>query len=492
MPSPLLFSDPSDAALAQRLSRQMRRGKLRRLHPGIYSTDLATAPEILVARHWLEIVSHLYPGAVLSHRSAVEGMPTAGRLTLTTAHRTRSTELPGLTLKLLQGPAAVTEEGLARDMPIGGLFLSSEPRRLLENLQPARGTQRKALGASWVEAYLERVAQSRGIAHLNALRDAARSLAEKLAWKAEFAVLDGLVGALLGTREAMHLKTPAGRARAQGLPYDATQLPLFDALFSRLNREPLEEFADRAIGDTARAHFAFFESYYSNYIEGTTFTVEEASDIVFRGHVAEGRPADAHDVLGTFQMAVHPQLRRQMPGSADELIAQARQLHGDVMAGRPETLPGHFKEQVNRAGSTTFVVPEAVEGTLREGWARIEAMKAPFARAAMTMFVLAEVHPFKDGNGRIARLMMNACLSAAGKTRIVVPTLFREDYLLALKALSQHAEAEPLVRALHFIYRWSAAFDFADFDAVWREMRFCHAFEESTRDWRLGFPRPNP
>ncbi|MDP2809049.1 MAG: UDP-2,3-diacylglucosamine diphosphatase [Rhodocyclaceae bacterium] len=151
-----------------------------------------------------------------------------------------------------------------------------------------------------------------------------------------------------------------------------------------------------------------FESYFSNHIEGTTFTVEEASDIVFRGRV-------------------------------------------------------------------------------------IEAMKAPFARAAMTMFVLAEVHPFKDCNGRIARLMMNACLSAASKTRIVVPTLFlREVYLLALKALSQNAEAEPLVRALHFIYRWSAAFDFADFDAVRREMRFCHAFEESTRDWRLCFPRPNP
>jgi len=497
MPSPLLFTDPADAALAQRLSRQVRRGELRRLYPGIYSSDLTSAPETLVARHWLEIASHLYPGAVLSHRSAVEGMPVSGVLFLTTSQRTRNVSLPGLTLKLLHGPAHVAAEGLVRDMPIAGLFLASEPRRLLENLQPARGAQRKALGAAWVEAQLERAAQAHGIGHLNALRDAARALvrqwAEHFEWREEFARLDSCIGALLGTRDARHLETPAGRARAEGQPYDPARLPLFDTLFSHLNREPWEEFGERAGGngmanDAARAHFAFFESYFSNDIEGTTFTVEEASDIVFRGRVVEARPADAHDVLGTFQAAVHPQVRCRVPGHAADFVAQARQLHGEVLAGRPEALPGQFKMQMNRAGNTTFVAPDLVEGTLRQGWTRIDALGAPFARAVMTMFVLAEVHPFKDGNGRVARLMMNACLSAADRTRLIVPTLYREDYLLALKALSHNADPAPLVRALHFIYRWSAAFDFTDYDSVWRELRLCNAFEESTRDYRLGFP----
>lgn len=486
MPSPLIFLDADNAAS---LSRRTRRGELRRLHPGIYTSDPVAAPETLVARHWLEIASHLYPGAVLSHRSAVEGKPTVGLLYLTTARRTRDLALPGLTLKLLQGPPAVAEEGPARDMPIGGLFLASEPRRLLENLQAARGAQRKALGAAWAEEHLERMAQSRGLEYLNILRDAARELAQHFGWQAEFTALDGMIGALSGTRDAGRLKTARGRARAAGQPYDAARLPLFDALFSFLNREPLEEFSERAVGDAARANFAFFESYFSNYIEGTTFTVEEASDIVFHGRVIEARPADAHDVLGTFRIAAHPLSRRQTAANADEFIAQARSLHADVLAARPEALPGRFKEQANRAGTTTFVAPDSVEGTLRQGWQRIAALSAPFARAAMTMFVLAEVHPFKDGNGRIARLMMNACLSAAGRTRIIVPTLFREDYLLALKALSHNAEPEPLVRALHFACRWSAAFDFADFDATWRELQHCHAFEESTRDFRLGFPR---
>lgn len=415
-------------------------------------------------------------------------------LYLTTSRRTRSVALPGLTLKLLHGPAHVAAEGLARDMPLAGLFLASEPRRLLENLQLARGARRKALGAGWVEAQLERTAQAHGIGYLNALRDAARELVEQwvehFTWQAEFARLDSLIGALLGSRAATHLETPAGRARAEGQPYDSARLPLFDALFAQLNREPWEEFGERVSGnDAARANFAFFESYFSNYIEGTTFTVEEARDIVFRGRVIEARPADAHDVLGTFQAAVHPQTRRRVPANVEDFIFQARHLHGEVLAGRPEVLPGRFKAQANRAGSTIFVAPDLVDGTLRQGWVRIEALSAPFARAVMTMFVLAEVHPFKDGNGRVARLMMNACLSAGDRTRLIVPTLYREDYLLALKALSHNADPAPLVRALHFIYRWSAAFDFTDYDAVWREMRFCNAFEESTRDYRLGFPR---
>lgn len=38
--------------------------------------------------------------------------------------------------------------------------------------------------------------------------------------------------------------------------------------------------------------------------------------------------------------------------------------------------------------------------------------------AALAMFVIAEVHPFTDGNGRTARLAMNLFLTQAGLTRL--------------------------------------------------------------------------
>ena len=49
----------------------------------------------------------------------------------------------------------------------------------------------------------------------------------------------------------------------------------------------------------------------------------------------------------------------------------------------------------------------------------------------MVMFVVAEVHPFSDGNGRTARLAMNCMLSARALSRIIIPTVYREDYLLS-------------------------------------------------------------
>ena len=45
----------------------------------------------------------------------------------------------------------------------------------------------------------------------------------------------------------------------------------------------------------SHATLAFFETYFSNFIEGTEFAVDEAADIAFRGTVPNERPADAHD-----------------------------------------------------------------------------------------------------------------------------------------------------------------------------------------------------
>src|SRR5256885_1701134 len=131
------------------------------------------------------------------------------------------------------------------------------------------------------------------------------------------------------------------------------------------------------------------------------------------------------------------------------------------MQKRADKKPGEWKDKPNQAGSTYFVLPELVPGTLREGFERIRGLVHPLARAIMTMFVITEVHPFIDGNGRTARLAMNCMLSAQKFSRIIVPTVYREDYLLPLKALSHHREAQPLVAALSRIQRWSGAFDYA-------------------------------
>ena len=110
------------------------------------------------------------------------------------------------------------------------------------------------------------------------------------------------------------------------------------------------------------------------------------------------------------------------------------------------------------------------------------------------VFLISEVHPFADGNGRAARVMMNAELVASGESRIIVPTVYRNNYLMALKALSQNGITGPLVRTLDFAQRYTAAVDFAALDRSRLILDRTHAFadpnESDAAGIRLILPTP--
>ncbi|MCD9026603.1 Fic family protein [Luteimonas sp. BDR2-5] len=484
----LLIPDDTNHAAARRVRRLAAAGRLRRLYAGIYTSNLDSPPEAVVLRHWQAIVGHLLPGGVISHRSAFDGRPRQNSLVITRGKTRRDLELPGLTVHVVPGPGPRLDVP-ANDVPYGALYLSSDPRRHLENLTRGRGWSDRVLPQQAVEESLDRVLMIGGEHRLDQLRDQARGIAETLGYRAQFKRLDGLIGALLGTQEARKLTARQALARAAGRPYDPLRLEIFDALFAALNAGALPDVPDPAPTGTARENFAFFEAYFSNYIEGTTFTVEEAEDIVFHGQIIENRSEDSHDVLGTFNAAVTRPWRDEPPLTAEDFLHWLRNVNALVMQRRPDKRPGEWKDRPNQAGNTFFVMPELVPGTLREGFERIQALAHPLARAVMTMLVVAEVHPFLDGNGRTARLAMNCVLSAEQQSRIIIPTIYREDYLSPLKALSHNRDAEPLVAAMIRIQRWSGAFDYAQQRAGLRESLVrCNAFQEDLRSYQLVFP----
>jgi Fic family protein len=110
------------------------------------------------------------------------------------------------------------------------------------------------------------------------------------------------------------------------------------------------------------------------------------------------------------------------------------------------------------------------------------------------MFMISEVHPFADGNGRAARIMMNAELVAAGENRIIVPTVYRNNYLAALKAISHNGITGALVRTLEFAQRYTTAIDFSELDKARFLLDRTHAFtdpnEADANGVRLMMPTP--
>jgi hypothetical protein len=226
----------------------------------------------------------------------------------------------------------------------------------------------------------------------------------------------------------------------------------------------------------ASTAFAFFETYFSNFIEGVDFEVEEAKSIVFGGKIPRDRHADAHDIIGTYEITSERREMGRIPKNGDELIAIVKYRHSRLMQGRPEMRPGEFKTMANRVGSSIFVVPELVDGTLRQGFKWLQSLQNPFHRAVYVMFLIAEVHPFADGNGRCARLMMNAELASAGQARIIIPTIFRNNYLSALRALTHNAHAEPLIRVLDFAQNYTSLIDWSEYKRAKQMITETHAF----------------
>ena len=466
----------SDKSLSQQRTSMIKKGLLRKIAPKIYTTNLEDEPDVIIRRNVFYIIGQLYPQAVISHRSAYELKPTAdGDIYLTYSY-SKNISLPGLKIHLMEGP-----KGTEHDMPfIENLYISSLERRTLENLQKgrARGNSSKCLPRTSIEEFLERMLQVNGESGLNAFRDKARVVSKELDMKEEFETLNHIIGAILSTKPSGILTSASAQARAQGEPYDSERIRLFGVLFEALHNSPLPLIDEPNVENAAFRNFAFFESYFSNYIEGTEFEIEDARTIIETGQPLPDRNADSHDVLGTFQLVASRREMRRTPSSSDELIELLQDRHRILMAARPDRNPGMFKMQNNHAGDTHFVDCTLVRGTLRKGYEFYQALEHPFAKALYMMFMISEVHPFNDGNGRISRIMMNSELVAADQSKIIIPTVFREDYLNALRRLTRKGDPSVVIRALSRVRKFSANITGDNFEVTRKYLESCNAFKD--------------
>ncbi len=451
----ILFAGEADPAV---LSRAVQRNTLRRLSRGIYTGDTQSQPETVVRQHLRTIVGHEFPGAVIAERSVLDG-GLARDGTLFIVHpRQRPIALPGVTIYPRPGPGPVLGD---MEYP-EGLYISSTERALLENLVSSRARVPRTLDRAELEAWIERLLQQRGEDGLNRLRDRAQDIAAELDRTKEMIQLDQLISAVLTTNDAVEPTSPAMAARMAGTPYDSDRLERFSGLVKHLDTLAPESIPALEADAERRRLLPFYESYFSNFIEGTEFTLDEAAEIVFDRVVLGERPADAHDILGAYEIVSDLKEMHRVPADPDELETLLLARHAVLMGSRPEKHPGEYKTRNNRAGSTLFVPWELVRGTLREGFELATHLTSPMARAIFMMFLTAEVHPFADGNGRIARVMMNAELESAGEVPIVIPTVYRGNYLAALKGATNTGHFQALGAMLTFAWRWTARVDFSD------------------------------
>ncbi|MDX8396295.1 MAG: Fic family protein [Mariprofundaceae bacterium] len=459
----VLFSSSSNA---KELKKRLESGELKQVHQKIYVNTHERDTPATLRRYWRDIAEHLYPEAIVSFRTALEMKPHEGHVFLSYSSKRRyKIELPGLTLNLLpcSSDAGVIPFGMK-------IRISSLSRALLENLQPARVRTgiSKALGKEAVESKLCKEMNLRGEESLNVIRDEAKGVAQKLGLHEEFEQLNAMISALLSSRpHEGALRSDRAISIAQREPYDVERLAMFEQLAAYLR---LCTFKKRAVQyeKVSWRNFSFFESYFSNYIEGTEFELDEAEEIVFSRKEIGSRHADSHDIMAIYALVNDHSEMVSVPNSADELLSLLKRRHEMIMAARAEKNPGEFKEKKNRAGNTSFVLPEHVNATLTRAFNIYQTLPEGMHRALFIHFVISECHPFNDGNGRISRIMMNAELVSIDEYRIIVPTVMRDSYIGGLRQVSRtisgRAPFRTMVKTFDQCHAYSAAIPWVDYE----------------------------
>lgn len=145
-------------------------------------------------------------------------------------------------------------------------------------------------------------------------------------------------------------------------------------------------------------------------------------------------------------LAVRKSVRKVLEGDNPGAVVDAD--HGDwyrelfassVTAGimKPADLAGYRSDQVYIQRSR-HVPPrhEAVRDLMPAFFDLLREEEEPSVRVVLGHFVFVYIHPYKDGNGRMGRFLMNVMLAGGGYPWTVLPVEKRNEYMAALEAAS--------------------------------------------------------
>jgi hypothetical protein len=100
--------------------------------------------------------------------------------------------------------------------------------------------------------------------------------------------------------------------------------------------------------DPRYAYLPFFEAYFSNFIEGTEFELDEAVAVVYDGKQVPGRADDSHDLLGTYEIVADLAEMTMLAAAPGDFLDLLRSRHATIKGGRPDKRLGLVRRRPRR------------------------------------------------------------------------------------------------------------------------------------------------
>lgn len=215
---------------------------------------------------------------------------------------------------------------------------------------------------------------------------------------------------------------------------------------------PLDKAAEQRIMQKFRLDW----NYHSSKIEGNSLTYGETKALILFNITAQGKPLKDHIEMTGHNEAVkwiedivksERPLTENFIRQLNELVLkepyEVNAITADGQPTKKRIIPGQYKTLPNHVRTSTgeifyFANPEETPAKMMDlvSWYRIEDEKAekhPLILAAKFHYDFIHIHPFDDGNGRTARILMNFILMKHGFAPVIIKTEDKEAYYSVLR-----------------------------------------------------------
>ena len=197
-------------------------------------------------------------------------------------------------------------------------------------------------------------------------------------------------------------------------------------------------------------------NYHSNHLEGNSLNYGETKALLLFGITAQGKPLKDHfEITGhneaidwvidmvkgnrslteNFVRELH-QLLLKEPYEVDAITPEGKPTKRKIAVGQYKTMPNHVKTVTGEM--FYFATPEETPAKMHDllVWYNEKVTQKdfnPILIAAEFHYKFIRIHPFDDGNGRTARILMNFILMQFHYPPVIVKTEDKANYFAALQ-----------------------------------------------------------